>query len=103
MGTYSNFNLPFGWSREQYDTYQRENIRFLGRFGPSENEYDVARAIPGLSLMPQAVTLHTDMECCQKAPVLLGEHKPVNVYDVGRLLELVQCQVVASASSVRGG
>jgi hypothetical protein len=38
--------LPLGWSREKYDAYQRElhdNIRYLGRFGPSPNEYDADR------------------------------------------------------------
>jgi hypothetical protein len=46
MGTHSN--LPFGWNSEQYDAYQRElhdNIRCLGRFGPSDNEYDVDRLV----------------------------------------------------------
>jgi hypothetical protein len=39
---------PFGWSKEKFDAYRQElhdNIRNLGRFGPSENEYDVDRLV----------------------------------------------------------
>jgi hypothetical protein len=38
--------LPLGWSREKHESWLRElqdNIRYLGRFGPSPNEYDADR------------------------------------------------------------